>query len=102
MSPVRLLVKAPVPVPLVVEEPVIVGFAEIPQHTPLATTSAPPSEVTSPPDAALVVVISEMATVVTTGISGSFLHPWSYITPESKHKLNSRLKTFFILIYFSC
>jgi hypothetical protein len=63
----------PIPEPSVVLEPVIVGFPVVPQHTPLAVTSAPPSDVRLPPDTALVWVIPETLTVLRTGIVGLFL-----------------------------
>ncbi len=71
-----LLVKMPIPLlSLVFVVPAIVGFVAVPQQTPLAVTSAPPSEVMFPPEVAAVVVIPLIAVVVSVGISGSFLHP---------------------------
>jgi hypothetical protein len=58
---VILLVKIPVPVPSVVLLLAVVGLEEVPQHTPLAVTVAPPSEVTFPP---LVAVVDDVAVVV--------------------------------------
>ena len=48
----------------------IVGLDDVLQHTPLAVTVAPPSEVTVPPLVAVVWVIEEMAVVVTVGTAG--------------------------------
>ena len=66
-NPVRLLVKVPVPLPLLVVLLAVVGFWEVDQHTPLAVTVAPPSAVTFPPLVAVVWVILEAASVVTVG-----------------------------------
>ena len=63
-----LLVKAPVPVPLlvlVVSE--MVGFVDVDQTTPLTVTEEPPSDVILPPDIADVSVIDEMLVVVRVG-----------------------------------
>jgi hypothetical protein len=68
-SPVRLLVKLPVPVPFEVLLLVVVGFWEVDQHIPLAVTAAPPSLVTFPPPDAEFWVIEEMAVVVTVGMT---------------------------------
>jgi hypothetical protein len=48
--------------------PAVVGLADIPQHTPLAVTLAPPSFDTFPPLLAVVAVIPVIAVVVTVGI----------------------------------
>jgi len=72
VSPVRLLVNAPVPVPsvvLVLNE--IVGFADVLQHTPRAVTDAPPSLVILPPLVAVVLVIEDAAVVVRVGTTGA-------------------------------
>ena len=53
-----LLVKAPVPEPLVVFEPEVVGTGDVLQHTPRAVTLNPPSLVMVPPQVAVVVKIS--------------------------------------------
>ena len=92
-----MLTKLPVPVPSVVFEPVIVGFAEVPQQTPLAVTSAPPSEVTLPPDFAPVTVMSLIAAVVSVGGSDFSLHPFSITIPETKKTKINKLKTFFMI-----
>ena len=63
-----LLVKLPAPVPSVVWLSLVVGLADVLQHTPLAVTDAPPSEVTFPPLEALFEVIEDTAVVVTVGI----------------------------------
>ena len=62
-----LLVKVPVPVPSVVLLFDVVGLADVLQHTPLAVTDAPPSDVTSPPLEAVVVVVEDTSVVVTVG-----------------------------------
>jgi hypothetical protein len=61
-----LLVKDPVPVPSVVLLFVRSGLAVVAQHTPLAVIVPPPSEVTFPPDTAVVDVMEVTAVVVTT------------------------------------
>jgi hypothetical protein len=60
------LVKVPVPVPLVVKLLASVGLAVVAQHTPLAVTDEPPSEVTFPPELAEVCVMEVAVVVVTT------------------------------------
>jgi len=68
VSPVRLLVNAPVPVPsvvLVLNE--VVGFADVLQHTPRAVTDAPPSLVILPPLVAVELVIEDDAVVESVG-----------------------------------
>ena len=67
-SPVRLLVKLPVPVPFEVLLPAMDGFGEVLQHIPLAVTTAPPSVMTLPPDVAADCVIAVTAAVVTVGV----------------------------------
>jgi hypothetical protein len=74
----------------------IVGFAEVPQQTPLAVTSAPPSSVTLPPDTAVVVVSPVTAVVVTTGIS-SFLQLLRVATPARNATNTKKFNTFFIM-----
>jgi hypothetical protein len=66
-KPVRLLVKLPVPVPLVVLEFAIVGSAVVAQQTPLAVTAPPPSAVIFPPEVAVVIKTAEAAVVVRVG-----------------------------------
>ena len=56
-KPAILLVKNQVSLPSVVCGFVMIGFAAVPQQTPRAVTSAPPSEKTFPPQLALVWVI---------------------------------------------
>jgi len=46
----------------------MVGFGDMPQQTPLAVTSAPPSKVTFPPLDAVFDVIAETAVVLTVGV----------------------------------
>lgn len=62
-----LLENEPVPDPSVVLEFEVVGFELILQHTPLAVTEDPPSDVTLPPPVAVVVDIAEGVIVVTVG-----------------------------------
>ena len=69
-SPDILLVKFPVPLPSVVLELLVVGFDEVFQQTPLAVTVAPPSDVTLPPQTALVEVIEDTELVVIVGVTG--------------------------------
>ena len=61
------LTNEPVPVPLLVQLPVMSGLAAVPQQTPLALTVTPPSLVTVPPAVAGVEVIAVIDAVVTTG-----------------------------------
>ena len=69
VKPVMELVKTPVPVPSdVFVDKAIVGFIDVDQTTPLFVTEAPPSDVTLPPDAAVVVVIDDITDVVTVGV----------------------------------
>ena len=74
VSPVTLLINAPVADPSVVlVEREIVGFVVVLQHTPLAVTVAPPLLVIFPPLVAVVWVIEvvdEVLRVGTTGASG--------------------------------
>ena len=62
-----MLVNDPVPLPLVVCVLAVVGLPVVFQHTPLAVTVAPPSDVTLPPLAALVEVIDVTDAVVNVG-----------------------------------
>ena len=62
-----LLVKVPVPVPLVVWLSAVVGLGLVLQHTPRAVTGSPPSAVTLPPEDAVVEVIDVGEVVVTVG-----------------------------------
>ena len=55
--------KVPVPVPFDVKLPLIVGFGEVDQQTPLAVTEPPPSDVTLPPETAVVKPIDVIAVV---------------------------------------
>ena len=61
------LVKLPVPVPSVVWFPVATGLEVVAQHTPRAVTVAPPSDVTFPPEEAVVARIDVGVVVVTVG-----------------------------------
>ena len=73
VKPVMLLVKLPVPEPFVVLLLLVVGFAEVLQHTPRPETLAPPSLVIMPPLVAVVCVIEDTAVVVRTGIVAGFV-----------------------------
>jgi hypothetical protein len=67
VNPVIALVKAPVPVPFVVQELDVVGPWLVDQQTPRAVTVAPPSELTAPPLVAVVWAISRIKAVLTVG-----------------------------------
>jgi hypothetical protein len=67
MSPVRLLVNAPVPVPSLVLSSETVGPDDMLQHTPRSITAYPPSEVIVPPLTAVVGVIAVIFVVLSTG-----------------------------------
>ena len=60
--------KAPVPVPVVALNVVEPGL--VPQTKPLEVTGSPPSEVTVPPDVAVVPVIAVTAVVTKAGKDG--------------------------------
>jgi hypothetical protein len=59
--------KIPDPVPSEVLLLAVVGLTEVLQHTPLAVTAAPPSEVTFPPLVAVVVDVATVVPVTTVG-----------------------------------
>ena len=69
-----LLEKSAEPVPSLVLESAIVGFAEVLQQTPFSVMSPPPSEVIVPPDTAELRVMPVIATVVSSG-TVVFLQP---------------------------
>ena len=58
------------PLPSVVLELLVVGFDVVLQQTPLAVTVAPPSDVTLPPQTALVEVIEDTELVIIVGVVG--------------------------------
>ena len=62
-----MLVNTPVPVPSLVMLLAVVGYWTVPYATPLAVTEAPPSDVTSPPVVAPVVVMPVTDVVDTVG-----------------------------------
>ena len=64
VNPERLLVKLPVPFPLLVILSAVVGLLLIPQTIPLEVIVDPPSFVTFPPDVAPEVVMFPMGKVV--------------------------------------
>ena len=57
--------KVPVPVPLVVWLPLMVGLCDVLQQTPLAVTGEQASDVTVPPQVAVEVVMLETVDVLT-------------------------------------
>ena len=67
--------------PLFVVSSAIVGFTDVLQHTPLAVTGVPPSEVTVPPPEAELSVTDPGVAVVTTGgvdvVVNSFCPPYT-------------------------
>jgi hypothetical protein len=67
-----LLVKVPVVPDSVVCNPVAKGAVEVPQQTPLAVMTPPPSDVMLPPETALVWVIDEAVVVVRVASSTGF------------------------------
>jgi len=67
VNPVREPEKLPVPLPSVVLLFAMVGLGLGLQHTPLAVTVAPPSDVILPPLDALVEVIEDIALVTMVG-----------------------------------
>ncbi len=71
VKPVSELVKTPVPLPSIVWLSVMVGLGDVLQHTPLAATDAPQSDITFPPLEAVEEPIMKGAVVMTTGISGA-------------------------------
>ena len=83
-KPVIFEMNVPIPDPSVVfVDKAIVGFVEVPQTTPLAVTTAPPSELTEPPLFAEVIEILEAATFAADGTKLE-----SNITIESEENLN--------------
>ena len=66
-NPVNVEIKLPVPVPSLVCESAMVGFASVLQHTPLSATLCPPSSVMFPPETTDEPVIEETRVVVMVG-----------------------------------
>ena len=62
--------KVPVPVPLVVWLPLMVGLCDVLQQTPLAVTGEQASDVTVPPQVAVEVVTFVTLAVVTVASAG--------------------------------
>ena len=85
------LVKAPVPVPLVVLESDIVGFCDVLQQTPLAVIGLPPSDVIVPPLVAEMDVKAELCVVEIVGITGTaslfFLHDTASVIKKNVAKM---------------
>ncbi len=77
-----LLLNDPVPVPLLVCNPVATGFTAVDQHTPLAVIGEPPSEVILPPEMAVVPVIEVTAVVVRVAAPGVKLMSLPYAVPS--------------------
>jgi len=65
VKPVIELVKLPAPLPSVVLLSAVVGLGAVLQQTPRAVTEVLPSDVTFPPQVAVVSVILDTASVVT-------------------------------------
>ena len=84
-KPVISLVNVPVPVPSLVLLSAVVGLAVVDQHTPLAVTGDPPSDVTFPPEVAVVAVTFVTAVVVTVAPIASVVKVTSfpYAVPAS-------------------
>lgn len=80
VSPVTLMVKLLVPVPEDKCELAMVGLCEVLQHTPRAVTLAPPSEVTLPPQVALVEVMLVTLSVAIVGKEGCMTDPLTSLT----------------------
>ena len=70
-NPVKLLVKAPVPVPSLVLLLAVVGPLAVFQHIPRAVTADPPSEDMLPPAVAVVIAMADAAVVVRVGASNA-------------------------------
>ena len=67
-SPVMVMLNEPLPVPLLVLFPFMVGLGEVLQHRPRSVTVALPSDVTLPPHTNVVALIEVTVLVVTVGI----------------------------------
>ena len=67
-SPVMVMLNEPVPEPLLVLFPFMVGLGEVLQHRPRSVTVALPSDVTLPPHTNVVALIEVTVLVVTVGI----------------------------------
>jgi hypothetical protein len=79
-----LLTKLPIPAASEECDPDNSGFDEVPQHTPLADISAPPSLVITPPVVTELIVIFVTSVVVRVGITGSFLQLSITAIPTNK------------------
>jgi hypothetical protein len=99
-----VLVKDPLPAPSDELASLIVGSCSVLQQTPLAVTSAPPSEVIFPPETALLTVTPLIGTVDKTGRSGFFLHEITDNEPVKRiirKNVEYEMKLFFILREFN-
>jgi len=79
VSPVRLALKEPKPVPISTLLPAIVGLLEVPYTIPLADTLAPPVAVTLPLAVAVVEAMLLELSETTVGVVASVSN--SYTTP---------------------
>ena len=70
VSPVRLLTNTPVPPPSTVLLFAVVGEGLVVQHTPLAITVAPQSDITFPPLVAEFIITLLTDVVVRNGVEG--------------------------------
>ena len=73
-----MLVKLPLPEPLLVLLFAVVGLCDVLQHTPRDVTGEPPFEVIFPPDMAVPDVIPEIAAVDTVGTTASVVKVRSF------------------------
>ena len=68
-----VLVKLPLPVPLLVFESAVVGFCSLLQHNPFAVIAAPPSLLIIPPQLAELEVSNDKGPVLIDGIEGKVI-----------------------------
>jgi hypothetical protein len=81
VSPEIALVYEPLVVVPVVLEELVVGFADVDQHTPLTVIVAPPFEVILPPLEAVVCVMEDGDVVVKAGIVARVVNETSFPYP---------------------
>jgi len=89
-SPVIKLANVPLPDPLVVWLPAMVGFDEVLQQTPLAIIAKPPADEILPPIKA-VVAVTELAVVVFM-VGKSDTGPGSFFWQLKEIKANKRIR----------